>query len=554
MKRWVLYKTGTVILSTAAGFCLLPSQPTFGQASNSAGSEIQRRLAEMYARDGKQMPAMDLESLPSTLPNGQQPAMPQQRQQQQQQPQNRGFWGRILPHRSAPQVSHQPSSHQTIQHFQQAHQQQVLPQRRTFPQPIHQGTVQSNPPQAVALPQTPAAVHQPVAGVRAPITGTTPELSTADLVQEKPQIVPRPLDQAEEPAPPVPCIKPAAKPESVASKVPTQPVIVPRADDFPQEIPLSKVSISPKSHPLVEREENEKPSFEMPVVVHPNPETRKPKTGVVLAPPIEEPEHPNFEPAFPTENTARVTPARVKKPESIHPFAEQGRFPKAPPKPVARQNAARPAAKSPNPFEAFASSETPQAEPSPKQGSPKPAVSLENPFEPFSPKPAPKTKPASKQEASKPAPKLGNPFEIIQSQSSAKSEPQAAAQMPAPSSRQQPAMLPAGPSRALGMEGCCPVTLRDRRVMVPGKAEYTTVWEGVTYRFASTQAQAEFQAQPANFAPAKAGRDVILLATSGQQVPGSLEHAVWYHRRLYLFQSPQTMEAFSANPEKYITE
>ncbi len=160
---------------------------------------------------------------------------------------------------------------------------------------------------------------------------------------------------------------------------------------------------------------------------------------------------------------------------------------------------------------------------------------------------------------------MGNPFEVIgqtaASPQPAESHQKFALQLPpvtpaAPHHSPQlgpevPATLAAIPAKPAGMEGCCPVTLRDRRVMVPGKAEHATEWQGVTYRFASAQAQAEFEAQPEHYAPAKGGQDVILLADSGQNVPGTLEHAVWYHHQLYLFQSSQTMEAFSASPEKY---
>lgn len=103
-----------------------------------------------------------------------------------------------------------------------------------------------------------------------------------------------------------------------------------------------------------------------------------------------------------------------------------------------------------------------------------------------------------------------------------------------------------------GLDGCCPVTLRNRRQIVPGRLEHSSRWQGVAYRFASHRAQQKFEANPENYAPAHAGCDVTLIADSGEEKAGSLEHAVWYQRRLYLFQSQATRQAFSENPEKYI--
>ena len=40
-------------------------------------------------------------------------------------------------------------------------------------------------------------------------------------------------------------------------------------------------------------------------------------------------------------------------------------------------------------------------------------------------------------------------------------------------------------------------------------------------------------------------------ATSDHGVEGTLDHAVWYKDRLFLFSSPESLEAFSANPLPY---
>ena len=47
------------------------------------------------------------------------------------------------------------------------------------------------------------------------------------------------------------------------------------------------------------------------------------------------------------------------------------------------------------------------------------------------------------------------------------------------------------------------------------------------------------------------GTDVVVQANSEQTVNGTLDFAVWYKDRLFLFSSPESAEAFSLNPHPY---
>jgi YHS domain-containing protein len=87
---------------------------------------------------------------------------------------------------------------------------------------------------------------------------------------------------------------------------------------------------------------------------------------------------------------------------------------------------------------------------------------------------------------------------------------------------------------------------------VPGRAEHQCEWQGVVYRLASAEAQARFEANPGHFAPANGGFDVTLAVHQGQEVPGNLEHAVWYRRQLYLFRDAACLKSFKANPAKFV--
>ncbi len=123
---------------------------------------------------------------------------------------------------------------------------------------------------------------------------------------------------------------------------------------------------------------------------------------------------------------------------------------------------------------------------------------------------------------------------------------------------QDPIITPANPSekpaaaRVVALKGCCPVTLRNKRVEVPGRAEHQSHWEGAVYHLASAEAKQRFDAHPEHYAPAHAGLDVTLTSHKGQAIPGSLQHAVWYRRQLYLFHDAESLKTFSANPGKYV--
>ncbi len=101
--------------------------------------------------------------------------------------------------------------------------------------------------------------------------------------------------------------------------------------------------------------------------------------------------------------------------------------------------------------------------------------------------------------------------------------------------------------------GFCPVTLRDGKTLVDGKAAFSSNFGGERFEFASAEAKAAFDADPERYSPAHAGRDIVLAA--GQiDVPGSLRHATYYKNRLYLFRSEQTCRLFESDPARYAAD
>lgn len=100
----------------------------------------------------------------------------------------------------------------------------------------------------------------------------------------------------------------------------------------------------------------------------------------------------------------------------------------------------------------------------------------------------------------------------------------------------------------VGLKGFCPVALRDERSLQDGKAAYISFYQSKAYYFASAQAKAAFDDNPVQYAPASNGNDVTLMALTGEVLEGSLDHAVWYKDRLYLFSSDENLKTFMAAP------
>ena len=104
-----------------------------------------------------------------------------------------------------------------------------------------------------------------------------------------------------------------------------------------------------------------------------------------------------------------------------------------------------------------------------------------------------------------------------------------------------------------GLKGFCPVALRDSRDLIDAEPQFQTEFEGRTYNFSSAKAVEKFESNPELYAPANAGIDVVA-AEQDADVEGTLDHAVWYKNRLFLFSSQQTLDQFSIAPSVYVAE
>ncbi len=104
-----------------------------------------------------------------------------------------------------------------------------------------------------------------------------------------------------------------------------------------------------------------------------------------------------------------------------------------------------------------------------------------------------------------------------------------------------------------GLKGFCPVTLHDARDLVDAKPEFHIVHRSQKFHFASAEARNKFEADPARYAPAAYGADVVALSRDKDIVEGVLDYAAWFKGRLYLFGTQANYDAFIAAPAKFAT-
>ena len=100
-----------------------------------------------------------------------------------------------------------------------------------------------------------------------------------------------------------------------------------------------------------------------------------------------------------------------------------------------------------------------------------------------------------------------------------------------------------------GLKGYCVVELRERK-FVPAKAELSSVFDGRTYYFSSTEAKSSFDADPEKFALAYRGYDPVVWQTKREMVDGQFLRE--YQGHFYLFTTKENWEAFKAAPQKYV--
>lgn len=87
----------------------------------------------------------------------------------------------------------------------------------------------------------------------------------------------------------------------------------------------------------------------------------------------------------------------------------------------------------------------------------------------------------------------------------------------------------------LAIEGYDPVAYFNSNKPVEGKKDITTTYEGITYRFTSTQNRDEFNKNPAKYEPQYGGWCAYAMGAKGEKVEVDPETFKIINGKLYLF-------------------
>ncbi|WP_417385065.1 hypothetical protein [Gimesia sp.] len=518
-------------------------------------SEIQRQLEALYRRDGRQMPPMSMDALPKTAGNA-------------------GSGRGTVSKSPAPQQQTPAATAQTAPAPQNAAPQTAAPQNAA-------------PRNVIVAPQQNVAqdsedkkkwyeMFLPAKTKKSP-----KKLPKANQIAKKAPVDASETETVQQPA--TPELPPAPAPENQSIVTgPEQPAAAPESvvkTMSPEGEELDEDDLEELREEAEERLEEQriaaeklakKAAEEMPVIVEQSPEAGAAKVVINpeddfnnLFPEMSEEEADGMKKPKVAEKAAGSTPfsGLVLEEEGLKKSAEKPAEPATPAQEKAPQVAQEKPAKEFNPFE-------PQPQPQPTEEK---VAKEENPFEVPVAKTAEKAEmPAAKvAETEKPAaqpeakiventpekPVEDNPF---------KPQPEQKLDTPAPAPKKQVAAsehdssidqklaLIASRGNIKGLKGFCPVALRDSRLLVDARPEFSSSYKSMNYQFASLENKLKFDREPAKYAPAAGGSDIVLLVDKQDDQEGTLDFASWYKGRLYLFSNKTNMSVFMKTPALYV--
>jgi YHS domain-containing protein/thiol-disulfide isomerase/thioredoxin len=107
------------------------------------------------------------------------------------------------------------------------------------------------------------------------------------------------------------------------------------------------------------------------------------------------------------------------------------------------------------------------------------------------------------------------------------------------------------PSTELALGGYCPVSLVQGRGLHPGRKDLAVRYNGREYRFADAHRRAAFLEDSERYAPSNGGRCAVSLVERAHEVPGRPQHGVYFDGRLYLCADESSRQRFARDPQRY---
>lgn len=459
-----------------------------GYAQAPQNSEVQRKLDELYRKNGKEMPSMQMQDLPERNLQQKLPPLPQQQFPQNSTPVAQGrvsnFFKSISPFKKS--ANDERPAHTEKLNAEQLRQQQ---QMQGQVQPTYGGPNNFNPAHVGLIPPPPAAPPAEFSDAPALLPGNASSPATREIPLQ-PSSLPefRPIVQ----------LPPGRTPLK-------QEIIVPMLPDAGEVKAAAAAAITEAAPALPQLSDK---VSEAPFAV----ETEVKKVVTKAANSLDDLDNP-----FPEQSEAEADGKLPTKPKLQLPTAKPEL--KQDPKPEAQ-------AEEDNPFTGLkldAPAEQPAANNQP----------------PLLPTPS----------AAKPA-----PFMDDDDDDDDDNDDEMEAKAPAADPQADKLRKIAERAELRGFKGFCPVTLRDQRDLLDARPQFRASYQGKLYHFATAEARDKFEKSPKSYAPVANGNDIIASKAEGTDVEGSLDHAVWFRDRLYLFSTAKSKAAFEGSPAKYATE
>ncbi len=102
--------------------------------------------------------------------------------------------------------------------------------------------------------------------------------------------------------------------------------------------------------------------------------------------------------------------------------------------------------------------------------------------------------------------------------------------------------------------GTCVVSAVEEREIIAGSPRYQVNYRGHLLFFSSEDNKQTFLAQPVNYWPMLDGNCAVKMLDDEEKVPGELEYAAFFRKRLWVFSSEENMKEFLNDPAEVAEE